>query len=156
MITRVSQSIYVYAATLVRVVDGDTIQADIDLGFQMKWRTMVRFNAIDTYETQGPRYHPYGPKAAHFLRNLFGKFAPDGLFYLHTDRDQIVIYNRVAGRPWLQVSASNQDLKASEREFIDVISTLKANGYEKGSEPNTGDPIYVTRRASDIIDLVRN
>jgi micrococcal nuclease len=39
-----------YHATLVRIIDGDTIEVDIDLGFSVKTRQTLRLNGIDTPE----------------------------------------------------------------------------------------------------------
>ena len=45
-------SLYVYNARMVRVVDGDTIIADVDLGFDTWKRTNIRFYGIDAYESR--------------------------------------------------------------------------------------------------------
>lgn len=45
---------YRYAATILRVVDGDTIEADIDLGFGIWQRKqIIRVSGIDTPELRG-------------------------------------------------------------------------------------------------------
>ena len=41
---------YEYRATVVNVIDGDTIDVDIDLGFFITKRERVRFAEIDVYE----------------------------------------------------------------------------------------------------------
>lgn len=41
---------YTYNATVVRIVDGDTLDADVDLGFYMKTRQRFRLARIDTPE----------------------------------------------------------------------------------------------------------
>lgn len=41
---------YVYEATVVRVVDGDTVDLDVDLGFHVRVRERFRLNGIDTPE----------------------------------------------------------------------------------------------------------
>lgn len=41
---------YNYKATVVRIVDGDTMDVDIDLGFYMKTRQRLRLARIDTPE----------------------------------------------------------------------------------------------------------
>jgi len=43
---------YKYSAKLIRVIDGDTIDAMIDLGFNMWAKKRVRLNGIDTPETR--------------------------------------------------------------------------------------------------------
>ena len=39
---------YKYRANLVRIIDGDTIEADIDLGFRIKIRQKIRLFGINT------------------------------------------------------------------------------------------------------------
>ena len=41
-----------YNATLVRVLDGDTIDAYIDLGFDLKIKKRIRYMGIDTWESR--------------------------------------------------------------------------------------------------------
>lgn len=41
---------YTYKAIVVRIVDGDTLDADVDLGFYMKTRQRFRLARIDTPE----------------------------------------------------------------------------------------------------------
>jgi micrococcal nuclease len=44
---------YRYLAELIRVVDGDTIDFKVDLGFKITQEMRVRLNAIDTPEIRG-------------------------------------------------------------------------------------------------------
>ena len=41
-----------YNATLVKVLDGDTIDAYIDLGFDLKIKKRIRYMVIDTWESR--------------------------------------------------------------------------------------------------------
>ena len=41
---------YIYRATCHRVVDGDTFEADVDLGFYVTLRVKVRLHNVDTPE----------------------------------------------------------------------------------------------------------
>jgi len=43
---------YRYQAKLIRVVDGDTVDAEIDLGFNIYIRERIRLMGIDTPETR--------------------------------------------------------------------------------------------------------
>ena len=43
---------YVYRAKLVRVVDGDTIDALIDVGFDIWFKKRIRFMGVDTWESR--------------------------------------------------------------------------------------------------------
>lgn len=44
---------YVYRCEILRVVDGDTVDAEIDLGFSIVYRTRIRLLGINTPETKG-------------------------------------------------------------------------------------------------------
>jgi micrococcal nuclease len=48
---------YIYKATVVKIVDGDTLDVDIDLGFYMVTRQRLRVNRIDTPERGQPGFH---------------------------------------------------------------------------------------------------
>ena len=41
-----------YEAELIKVVDGDTIDAYIDLGFTLKTKKRIRYMGIDTWESR--------------------------------------------------------------------------------------------------------
>ena len=41
-----------YECELIKVVDGDTIDCWIDLGFKVKWKARVRYMRLDTWESR--------------------------------------------------------------------------------------------------------
>ena len=43
---------YIYKAILVRVVDGDTVDALIDVGFDIWFKKRIRFKGVDTWESR--------------------------------------------------------------------------------------------------------
>ena len=43
---------YKYKAALIRVIDGDTIDALIDLGFDVWIKSRIRFYGVDTWESR--------------------------------------------------------------------------------------------------------
>ena len=43
---------YVYKCVITRVVDGDTVDVEIDLGFNMRYKDRVRMMGIDTPESR--------------------------------------------------------------------------------------------------------
>ena len=43
---------YIYRCKVTRVVDGDTVDADIDLGFNMIYKERIRLMGIDTPESR--------------------------------------------------------------------------------------------------------
>lgn len=42
---------YIYNATVKNVVDGDTFDLEVDLGFSVKVKHRIRLHGIDAYET---------------------------------------------------------------------------------------------------------
>ena len=47
-----TSGLYVYQLSNIRVIDGDTIDADIDLGFRITVRKRIRLYGIDAPETR--------------------------------------------------------------------------------------------------------
>jgi micrococcal nuclease len=43
-------NLYTYKAKVLRVVDGDTIELSIDLGFTITWTSTCRLSGINAYE----------------------------------------------------------------------------------------------------------
>jgi micrococcal nuclease len=43
---------YTYKAKLIRVIDGDTIEASVDLGFGLRYQMLIRLHGINTPETR--------------------------------------------------------------------------------------------------------
>lgn len=85
---------YYYNAKLVRVVDGDTVEADVDLGFDTHQRVMLRLAGIDTPESRGPESNA-GRLATQiteeWIRGLGGEFCIDCLHYDRWGRSVAVI-----------------------------------------------------------------
>lgn len=45
---------YQYQAEIIKVIDGDTIRADVDLGFSLRQKMVFRIYGINTPEIIGP------------------------------------------------------------------------------------------------------
>lgn len=67
---------YTYAAKVERVVDGDTLDLMVDLGFKTFVRVRVRLYGVDTPETFGVKKeseeYQRGQAAAQFVRQFVG------------------------------------------------------------------------------------
>ena len=64
---------YRYNVTVTRIVDGDTVDVDIDLGFGMVYKKQrVRMMGIDTPESRTTNLEEkfYGKQSKYFLTNL--------------------------------------------------------------------------------------
>lgn len=61
---------YLYSALVTNVVDGDTIDVEIDLGFYVVYKTRLRLNGIDTPEKNSkiPEERILAAQATSFLR----------------------------------------------------------------------------------------
>ena len=59
--------LYVYQATVRRIIDADTMECNIDMGFRMSLAATIRLSRIDAWETRGPE-RPKGEAATEFVR----------------------------------------------------------------------------------------
>lgn len=65
---------YEYMATMIHVVDGDTMDFEVDLGFGIRCDIRVRLRGIDTpeiYHPRSPEEKLHGQQAAAFVQNRF-------------------------------------------------------------------------------------
>jgi micrococcal nuclease len=63
---------YVRAVRVTRIVDGDTIDVEVDLGFRVSTKVRVRLSGVDTPEVRGPE-RPEGLKSSDFVRRWVGE-----------------------------------------------------------------------------------
>ena len=65
-------SLFNYTCELLRVVDGDTCDAMVDLGFNVKFKTRIRFHGVDTWEcrTRNKEEKKKGLAAKEFTKNF--------------------------------------------------------------------------------------
>ena len=59
---------YVYNCKVLNVVDGDTIDIELDLGFHIKMKERVRLLGVDTPEVFGPNAEAAGSVASEFTK----------------------------------------------------------------------------------------
>ena len=99
-----------FKAQLVRVVDGDTIDADIHLGFNMIMRDRIRLMGIDTPEsrTRNLQEKSWGMAAKHRLIELLAE--TDGEFTLVTEDMEKGKFGRVLGTIEINGKDANQTL----------------------------------------------
>ncbi len=92
---------YQYSCKVVKVVDGDTIDVDIDLGFGVWLRNQrIRMYGIDTPEsrTRDLEEKKYGLAAKAFLE----KWTNAGHLVLRTFKDGKGKYGRILGQIWYE------------------------------------------------------
>ncbi|GHE31522.1 hypothetical protein GCM10017673_37820 [Streptosporangium violaceochromogenes] len=83
--------LYVYAATVARVVDGDTLDLLVDLGFAVQTRQRIRLSGVYAPELGTPE----GEAAAEFTRRWVAEHGPGVL--VRTLRDRRERYGRYLG-----------------------------------------------------------
>ncbi len=67
---------YEYRARIVRVIDGDTVEAEIDLGFHVRFTVTLRLAGINAPETKGTE-RPRGLAATRYLESLLNDLTGD-------------------------------------------------------------------------------
>ena len=91
---------YEYRCNIVKIIDGDTVDVDIDLGFGV-WMTneRVRLYGIDTPEsrTRDLDEKKYGLLAKSFLIRMLGD---EGGIVLKTHKDAEGKFGRILGELW--------------------------------------------------------
>ncbi|MEK9918728.1 MAG: thermonuclease family protein [Pelagibacteraceae bacterium] len=65
---------YMYNCKLVRVIDGDTVELDIDLGFAVTLRERVRLEGVNTPEIRGRAAESAGFEAKAFVEDWFASW----------------------------------------------------------------------------------
>lgn len=85
---------YEYRARITRVIDGDTVEAEIDLGFHVTLSVTLRLDGINAPETRGAE-RPRGLAATRYLEALLDDLAGDTrLLTVRTRKDSTEKYGR--------------------------------------------------------------
>ena len=96
---------YVYPCQIVRVIDGDTVDAEISVGFGLT--TVQRLRLLDAWapEVRGPE-RPAGLKAAGFVSRWVGTYAgqDDWPFRVQTSKDDA--FGRWLGTIWSAIDGT--------------------------------------------------
>jgi len=107
---------------IVRVIDGDTVDVIIDLGFNILTKERIRLIGIDTDELRG------GTMETKIRANAASKRIEEllnmGDVIVETEKDKTGKYGRMLGRFFVYSPKGDK--------FIDVSRTLLTEGYEKG------------------------
>lgn len=84
---------YTYNCKILNVVDGDTIDIELDLGFTIRVKERVRLLGIDTPEVFGKDAEPAGQTASQFTKSwiasrqaLLGRFVYESIKYNSKDK----------------------------------------------------------------------
>ena len=147
---------YEYRCKIVKVIDGDTVDVDIDLGFGV-WlhKDRIRLHGIDTPEsrTRDLDEKKYGLKA----KKLVETFMPVGSIQtLITEKDKSGKFGRILGK--FRVHEPNLDRYVILNEFmVDNHHAVKYNGQSKKeiAEEHLRNRDKLSR-ISDGVDMIRN
>ena len=128
---------YVYRCTVTRVVDGDTVDADIDLGFQIIYKERIRLMGIDTPEsrTRNKVEKALGLASKARLKELLKTAEPlqgkrgKKAIYLQTSKEGKGKFGRILGTLWVNGENVNDIL----------ISENHARPYFGGSKHELGE-----------------
>ena len=100
---------YEYRCKIVKVIDGDTVDVDIDLGFGV-WlkKERVRLYGIDTPEsrTRDLEEKKYGLAAKAFLTGMLD----DSDLILKTHKDERGKFGRILGEVWRTTNYADQSI----------------------------------------------
>ena len=99
-----------YRCKIVKIIDGDTVYVDIDLGFGV-WlhKERIRMYGIDTPEsrTRDLEEKKYGLAAKEFLTNMLDD---DGGIVLKTHKDGKGKFGRILGELWRTTDFADQSI----------------------------------------------
>ena len=114
-----------YQCKIVKVIDGDTADVDIDLGFGV-WmkKQRIRFYGVDTPEsrTSNKEEKVYGLAAKHFVENYLPKGSTQ---VLRTRKDGVGKYGRILGE--FVVFDGSKDMETTLNKLL--IDTHNAVAY---------------------------
>jgi endonuclease YncB( thermonuclease family) len=108
------EQLWVYRARLVRVVDGDTLDATIDAGFHAYRTERLRLLGVDTPEVFGPKAEPAGAEATIYAKAWFADAGPgDWPLIVRTEKSDV--FGRFLAVVWRASDGAclNDDLLAS-------------------------------------------
>ena len=131
---------YNYKAKLLRVVDGDTVDAEIDLGFKIFIKDRIRLMGIDTPEsrTRNLAEKSWGKAASARLTELLAE--ADGDFTLVTQMQKKGKFGRILGT--IQVSTKDGIVDANQVLINEQLAI-----------PYTGGNKEESRTAAGVLDL---
>lgn len=76
---------YEYKARITRVIDGDTVQAQVALGFHLTAELRLRLNRIDTPETDEP--DPWAAAKSRLIELIEQNEDDQGYLRIRTEKD---------------------------------------------------------------------
>jgi micrococcal nuclease len=106
--------LYTYRATVMHVVDGDTVDLSVSLGFEMSYKARFRLVGINTPESYGPVACDEGRAAKQHLVYLLKEGTP---LVVKTTKDRKEKYGRFLAEVFL-LDAEGQPLTVSVNQMM--------------------------------------
>lgn len=104
-----------------RVIDGDTVDLDLDLGMYITAHKRIRFLEIDTYELRGGTTETKTVAKAAKARLIELLATPDAKVYIKTKMDATGKYGRLLGKLYV--------IRDSDGSIIDINKVLLEEGF---------------------------
>ena len=111
---------YEYNCKIRRVVDGDTVDVDIDCGFGIVYANQrIRLSGIDTHEsrTRDPIEKYFGKMSAEFLTERLGDSC-----VLRTHKDKAGKYGRILGQFLVYDNESDRQMTVNDIMIRDHLA----------------------------------
>jgi micrococcal nuclease len=132
-VEKIGENMYEYRVKIIKVVDGDTVDVDIDLGFGV-WlkKQRIRLFGIDTPEsrTRDKEEKKYGLAAKAFLKDHLKIGTP----YLRTHKDGKGKFGRILGEFWVEEFNETHNVSAKTNINVLMIEEHHAVGYHGQSK----------------------
>lgn len=80
--------LYTYKCKLIRIIDGDTLECNIDLGFNISKKSILRLQDVDAPElkTKDLVEKAQALESTEALRHLILDENPNGVFYINSKK----------------------------------------------------------------------
>ena len=112
--TEMTENLYRYKALVRAVVDGDTLDLEIDLGMSVFVRERVRLSGIDTHEIFGVKVGSEEYKLGMASKNRVEELLVGKIVYIVTTKDKKEKYGRYLAKVYLPDGICINDLLISE------------------------------------------
>jgi len=136
---------YEYRVKVIKVVDGDTVDVDIDLGFGV-WlkKQRIRLYGIDTPEsrTRDKEEKKYGKAASAFLK----AHLKIGVPVLRTHKDGKGKFGRILGEFWVEEYNEEHNVTAKTNINQLMIEEHHAVGYHGQSKEDIAEEHLANRQ----------
>ena len=109
---------YTYRASLVRVVDGDTVDLDVDLGFYMTARIRFRLADIDAPEVRGAE-KAAGKASKAYLQELLDEVEDSEIQYLAISTSKADSFGRWLATLWVVDDDAGEAWSINQRMIED-------------------------------------